>query len=843
VKALELTAPGAYRADREHLYGQLRGGKIFSAFNEQEREAIWEKVLSISSDRLIPSFYSYFEDINYFQGPVKCVKSLLELSPRDSVSSALLRAFRDGNRRVNQYVVQESESRFVVRPGDLSDGEDIALRQIWIIAMRYSEAKLDWKPSKATLCEIATQAYRLGFKSTPILNLFQGSADRQIARKALLEARRPDRFKYDAAAFEEHIEQMVRFFSTAEALTEEEARNIHEADNDGRPPKRCGVPKPKDHEQDKLSLFLDKLHDTNEQPYPDITSFFVRRSVYFAFWGKTACIVNHDTAHERVPEQEILESETEETRDFTRQQRLAQPAEQERRRQQQAEQERERQRQVEEEHLARLVEERRAKETLLARLVEQTRAEEERLAQLTEQRQAEEGGLAQLAEKRQAEEGRLVQLTKQSHTEEGRLVQLIEQRQSEEGWLAQLAEERQRRRGGENRIAAQETQWQVEEERRRQNEEDLFEGEELLEDQEMFEEQELVKDEKTQKTRTRRRRPEKAQPGDKILLASQRRLDGEKKKKPKRPRGIGALRKEKNRKRLTQIDFRESLSHAQAGSGKQTDALTNDANLVKDERQQLVVQDKQEQERLAEEAERQRQAEEAEKQRLLEEAEKQRQVEEAEKQRLLEEAEKQRQAEEAEKQRQAEEAERQRLLEEAEKQRQAEEAEKQRLLEWAEKQRQAEEAEKQRQAEEAEKQRLLEEAEKQRQAEEAEKQRLLEEAEKQRQAEEAEKQRLLEEAERQRQAEEEREKEVDIQKTRTSTRGKYLAKAQPDRGSLASLWNLDRERTYKKKPKPPKGIGAARKENDRKQITQINLGEVIEPATQRRAEKNQVELG
>ncbi|KAF1964839.1 hypothetical protein BU23DRAFT_363413, partial [Bimuria novae-zelandiae CBS 107.79] len=222
VKALELTAPGACRADREHLYGQLRSGKIFGAFNEQERETIWAKVISISSDRLIPSFYSYFEDMNYFQGPVKCVKSLIELSPRDSVSSALLRAFSDGNRRVNQYVVQESESRFVLRPGDISDGEDFALRQMWIIAMRYSEAKLDWKPNKATLCEIAAYAYRLGFKSTPILNLMKESADRQIALKALLEARRPDRFKYDAAAFEDYIDQMVGFFSTAEALTEEE---------------------------------------------------------------------------------------------------------------------------------------------------------------------------------------------------------------------------------------------------------------------------------------------------------------------------------------------------------------------------------------------------------------------------------------------------------------------------------------------------------------------------------------------------------------------------------------------------------------------------------------------
>ncbi|KAF2263954.1 hypothetical protein CC78DRAFT_464576, partial [Lojkania enalia] len=62
------------------------------------------------------------------------------------------------------------------------------------------------KPNKATLCEIAAYAYRLEFKSTPILNLIQGSADRQITLKALLEARTLDRFKYNTSAFENYVE-------------------------------------------------------------------------------------------------------------------------------------------------------------------------------------------------------------------------------------------------------------------------------------------------------------------------------------------------------------------------------------------------------------------------------------------------------------------------------------------------------------------------------------------------------------------------------------------------------------------------------------------------------------
>jgi hypothetical protein len=559
---LELTAPGACRADRERLYGQLRGGKIFSAFNEQERRAIWEKVLSISFDRLIPSFYSYFEDMNYFQGPVKCVKSLLEFSPRDSVSSALLRAFRDGNRRVSQYVVQESETSFVLRPGDSSVREDFALRQIWIIAMRYSEAKRDWKPSKATLCQIAAHAYRLEFKSMPILNLMQGSADRQIALKALLEARRPDRFKYDADAFEDYIEQMVRILSTAEALTEEEARDICEVENDGKPHKRCGVPKPKDHEQDKLSLFLDKLHDASEQQYPEITSLFVRRSVYFAFWGKPAHIANYGTSHEQTPapEEEMVEAEVEEeTREFAQQQQFTQPAEK-----------RESQRQSEQER--------------------KTQAEEGRLAQLSERRQTEEGHLAQLSERRRAEEKRLAQLAEQRQAMLERLVQLAEQEESQRGGipeqqrLAQISEQEGERHGEAEQetqaeeerlwLAEQESQRQAEDDRHRQSEQELFEADDI------------------QETRTINRRKSLTRPrpnGE--ILSKLWKLDGKKpfNKKPKLPRGIGVTRKENDRKRVTQIDlgeFVEPINYAQVESSKQIHTLVNNANLVKGEQRQ-----------------------------------------------------------------------------------------------------------------------------------------------------------------------------------------------------------------------------------------------------------------
>jgi hypothetical protein len=75
-KVLELTAPGACKADFQALYGKLRSGQIFGAFNEQDREDIWSRVLSASVDRLIPSLFSFFEDINYLKNVAEGVKRL-----------------------------------------------------------------------------------------------------------------------------------------------------------------------------------------------------------------------------------------------------------------------------------------------------------------------------------------------------------------------------------------------------------------------------------------------------------------------------------------------------------------------------------------------------------------------------------------------------------------------------------------------------------------------------------------------------------------------------------------------------------------------------------------------
>ena len=80
VKALECTAPGACRADARDLHKKLKAGKIFGAFNDQDREKIWAEVCRRTKDRLVPSFFTFFEDLNWL-GP----RSLAQLPVRGAL--------------------------------------------------------------------------------------------------------------------------------------------------------------------------------------------------------------------------------------------------------------------------------------------------------------------------------------------------------------------------------------------------------------------------------------------------------------------------------------------------------------------------------------------------------------------------------------------------------------------------------------------------------------------------------------------------------------------------------------------------------------------------------------
>ena len=133
---LELTAPGACKRDAETLWSQFKSGRIFGAFSEPERESIWKEVLSCSRDRLIPSLFTFFEDLKYLEDLADCVKHLLHISPRDSVFSAFEHSFSDARQVADQCVIQVPESTFAAAPGCSTDRIQLGIRQMRVATMR-----------------------------------------------------------------------------------------------------------------------------------------------------------------------------------------------------------------------------------------------------------------------------------------------------------------------------------------------------------------------------------------------------------------------------------------------------------------------------------------------------------------------------------------------------------------------------------------------------------------------------------------------------------------------------------------------------------------------------------
>lgn len=87
MRALELKAPRYSSQDTRTIQGQLLSGEIFGAFTLEERQAIWEQLRSF--DGLIPSLFSFSEDVKYLLACADCMKRLIEDSSEKTIYEAL----------------------------------------------------------------------------------------------------------------------------------------------------------------------------------------------------------------------------------------------------------------------------------------------------------------------------------------------------------------------------------------------------------------------------------------------------------------------------------------------------------------------------------------------------------------------------------------------------------------------------------------------------------------------------------------------------------------------------------------------------------------------------------
>ncbi|KAI1382530.1 uncharacterized protein F4822DRAFT_441841 [Hypoxylon trugodes] len=297
LEAIQLKAPGACRADTDELKHRIRRGELFGAFTEEERSAIWTRLCALTTDCVVPSLYAFFEDRKWLEGPAICFKQLLNVKKGNTIRSALERAM----------VYERKPDGY-----GLTDAQwlDFAYRALWLYAIREYQHLLprkkrklanvkDSQANEEVLFRFASLADELGVKTKEVHDILQLDPDRTMARRFLREARRPDQYRYED--FEGSIIKMVNAFNAAvtrrgacdhgtddEDLIDRSVESITDGDeiyDHSGLPRRSRLLRGRDQARDKATMFLAGLHSPAEKQGASLSSFFIQRSIYFAYIG------------------------------------------------------------------------------------------------------------------------------------------------------------------------------------------------------------------------------------------------------------------------------------------------------------------------------------------------------------------------------------------------------------------------------------------------------------------------------------------------------------------------------------------------------------------------------
>jgi len=279
IEKLQLRSPSNCLKDRQALQPLIEDGSILAGFTLLERRENWNRILSYR--RLIPSLYTFFEDLKYHRILVRCLTQLVKPSRRQTVRQAFRAAFD-----------------IPWRPN--AETFDLAYRRVCLFVMRHIE---DLRPGAVRLeredghqsrkknlhveHDLAREAHRLGFRSEEINGLLSSHPDRAEARDALLRARKPDEFAYPKGQLDAYIDRIVGLFDKAERVhvDVDAPRLVVGGSQKGDVDRRCGRPYRLDHEESAPYLTLENVHASDCAEIGNLTAFYTRRNVYLAFFG------------------------------------------------------------------------------------------------------------------------------------------------------------------------------------------------------------------------------------------------------------------------------------------------------------------------------------------------------------------------------------------------------------------------------------------------------------------------------------------------------------------------------------------------------------------------------
>ena len=303
VEIVQLRAPGVSRLDSEFLRNEMELKHLFPEVQDAAvRDGILQRLLG--TEHPIPSLYTLFKDLRYLDPAARAVKALLPEPAKGTIRQNLRFLYSPQEKANNSLVIQDSEILYTTISGNFNDRFDLAIRELFLCALRYFtdpaqiSSKKDMNPIKQTVnapkrflgFKLLEFARQLGFKIQEVNGVLEEPGGRLLTD--MLSNLPREIFKWDGTIPENLSVSFKEYLSKATITADSTLQPSITTIGGGEPlSQRCGrgCGGPVD-DKDRVHLFLRKLHaplSDFQQGGSDISSFYVKRCIYLAFFGPT----------------------------------------------------------------------------------------------------------------------------------------------------------------------------------------------------------------------------------------------------------------------------------------------------------------------------------------------------------------------------------------------------------------------------------------------------------------------------------------------------------------------------------------------------------------------------
>ncbi|KAL5350969.1 hypothetical protein ACLOAV_004542 [Pseudogymnoascus australis] len=300
VESIQLRAPAISKMDSQYIEAEMLSDRLFPAIKDPvARSGILQRLLGI--EQPILSIYTLFKHLRYLDPAARAMRALLPDLSKESLRVGFYSLFRpEGNREPLE--IQDSETSYTTVSGDHNYLFGLAYRELFLAAIRYFtnpsnvSSKKDMNPIEQTVD--GTKRYmgfrllefgqRIGFCIQTDQDALIDPSKRLLAD--MLRSLPKEIFNVNEPIPEALSALFKGYLSNSTLAASAVSRPSLTTLGIGEPlSHRCGRHRGGSlDDEDRLHLFIRKMHAPLSK-FPrgghDISSFYVKRSIYQAFFG------------------------------------------------------------------------------------------------------------------------------------------------------------------------------------------------------------------------------------------------------------------------------------------------------------------------------------------------------------------------------------------------------------------------------------------------------------------------------------------------------------------------------------------------------------------------------